>query len=345
MNSMERVNLALQHKEPDRVPVYPLINSVSRQALGLSYSEWTQNVDLCAEAILKTTDELDVDCMCTIVDLSLEAADWGQGIIYPENDAAHPVMDDRFIKSPEEYDKVQIINPRETPRMSGNIGLAKKLYDAKGQEKPLIGFVFGPLGILSMLRSQEKMFLDLIKHPDSMLGALRNITETVKEFCIALIEAGCHGIMLDTLYASRSIMSPKMWDQFEGVYIEEICNTIRDNGGMVMLHNCGNGVYFEEQIERMNPVLISYQHMPPGCETLSDVKEKYGSKTTLMGHIEPGWLCTATPDELREKCRAQIDAYKNGGGFVLATGCEYPSNLDWEFAKIMVEEAQTYGKY
>ena len=37
MKSMERVTLALQHKEADHVPVYPLINSVSRKALGISY--------------------------------------------------------------------------------------------------------------------------------------------------------------------------------------------------------------------------------------------------------------------------------------------------------------------
>ena len=37
MNSMERATLALQHKEADHVPVYPLINSVSRKALGISY--------------------------------------------------------------------------------------------------------------------------------------------------------------------------------------------------------------------------------------------------------------------------------------------------------------------
>lgn len=342
---MERVTLTLQHKEADHVPVYPLINSISRQALGLSYAEWTQNEEKCAEAILKTTDMLDVDCMCTIVDLSLEAADWGQEIVYPEKDAAHPAMDNRLIKSVDDYKNIDIINPRETPRMSGNIRLANMLSKAKGNEKPLIGFVFGPLGILSMLRSQEKMFLDLIKNPDTLHPALQAINETLKEFCKALIEAGCQAIMLDTLYASKSIMGPKMWDDFEGIYVEDLCNSIRKDGGMVMLHNCGNGVYFEKQIKRMDPILISYQHMPPDCETLKDIKEKYGSKITLFGHIEPGWLCTATEEEVRAACREQIDAYKKDGGYILATGCEYPSNLDFRFAEIMVEEAKTYGKY
>ena len=43
---------------------------------------------------------------------------------------------------------------------------------------------------------------------------------------------------------------------------------------------------------------------------MEDVKAKYGDKITLIGHVEPGWLCAATEDELRDMCRKQIDAYK-----------------------------------
>ena len=114
---------------------------------------------------------------------------------------------------------------------------------------------------------------------------------------------------------------------------------------MVMLHNCGNGVYFKEQIARMHPVAISYQHIPLDCTDMDDVKAKYGDQVTLIGHVEPGWLYAATEEELRAMCRKQIDAYKKGGGFILATGCEYPAPLDFTYAKIMVEEAKTYGKY
>lgn len=345
MNAMERITLTLQHKEADRIPVYPLLNSVSRKALGLTYEEWTKDTKKCAEAIIKATEEIGADCMCTLVDLTVEAADWGQEVVYHENAACNPNMNNRFLKTAEDYDKVGIINPNETPRMSEHIELAKLLYEAKGQEMPIIGFVFGPLGVLSMMRGQEQMFVDLIKCPQKMQGALRNITETLKALCAALIESGCHAIMFDTLYASRSIMSPKMWDENEGVYIEELADFVREKGAMVMLHNCGSGVYFKEQIERMHPVAISYQHIPRDCADMAEVKEKYGSQVTLIGHVEPGWLCVATEEELREMCRAQIDAYKKGGGYILATGCEYPAVLDFEYAKIMVEEAKTYGKY
>ena len=345
MNSMERITLALQHKEADRVPVYPLLNSVSRKTLGITYEEWTKDTKKCAEAIIKATEEIGADCICTLVDLSVEAADWGQEIVYHDNSAANPKMDNRYIKTADEYDKVGVINPRETPRMSEHIELARLLYEAKGQEMPIIGFVFGPLGILSMMRGQEQMFMDCIRCPDKMKIALRNITETLKEFCAGLIEAGCHAIMFDTLYASKSIMSAKMWDDNEGIYIEELSDFVREKGAMVMLHNCGNGIYFKEQIERMHPVAISYQHIPFDCTDMADVKKKYGDQVTLIGHVAPGFLFAATEEEVRKMCREQIDAYKKDGGFILATGCEYPASMDFEYAKIIVEEAKTYGKY
>lgn len=112
-----------------------------------------------------------------------------------------------------------------------------------------------------------------------------------------------------------------------------------------MLHNCGDGIYFKEQIERMNPILFSFCHLPPDAESMEDLKAKYGDKVTLCGMVDPADVIAMTEDELREECRRQIDAYAKGGGFILATGCEYPASIDYTKAKIMVEEACTYGKY
>lgn len=344
MNSLERVSLILQHKEADRVPVYPIINSVSRKTLGISYEQWTKDVNLCAESIIKITDELDLDVITTLVDLSVEAADWGQELLYFEDKAACP-SENRVIKSAEDYAKIKRINPRETPRMSEHIELCRKLVEAKGKEKPIVAFVFGPLGITGMLRGQDKMFMDLMMTPDEVHLCLREITETLKEFCTAAIETGVHAIMFDTLFASKTIMSKTMWDEFEGVYMQELADHVRNQGCMVMIHNCGGGVYFDIQIERMKPTAISFLHVPDDASSYAEIKEKYGKDITLIGHVDPGWLMTATLQEVEDECKNQIDTFKKGGGFILSTGCEYPAPLNFEKAKVMVETAKEYGKY
>lgn len=344
MNSLERVNLTLQHKEADRVPVYPLINSVSRKTLGITYEEWTKDIDLCAEAIIKTTDDLDIDVITSLVDLSVEAADWGMEVVYHEDKAAGP-SHNKLIKSPEDYYKIKQINPRETPRMSDHIELCRKLVDARGKEKAIVGFVFAPLGVASMMRGAEKFFMDLIRFPKEVHACVREVTETLKEYCTAIVETGVHAIMFDTLFASRTIMSESMWDEFEGVYIEEIADHVHALGCQVMIHNCGGGPYMKAQIDRLNPIAFSFNHLDKEFSSFEEMKEEYRGKLTLIGHIDPGSLMTASLEEIEAESKRQIDTFKKDGGFILATGCEYPAPLNFDAAKVMVKTAKEYGKY
>lgn len=345
LSSLERVALTLQHKEADRVPVYPLMNGISRRLIQASYKEWALNSDITAEAYQRVTEQFGLDVIVTLTDLSVEAGDYGQSLIFPENEAAHPDHRDLLLKSIEDYSKIEPINPRISPRMSEHIKLCDKLAKAKGKDYPIVAFVFGPLGILSMLRGQAQIFMDILDDPDAVKRAVAAITQTLMDYADAIIETGVHAIMLDTLFASQSIMSKGMWKSFEGVYVQKLAQHIHEKGCMVMIHNCGNGIYFDAQIEMMKPEGISFMHLPDDCKTSEEVKDKYGSMTTLIGHVDPAWVVRANEEDVRKECRRQIDLYKKDGGFILATGCEYPANASMRSAEIIVEEARTYGKY
>lgn len=346
MNSLERVNAILNHKEADHVPVYPLINSISWKYTGITYKEWTLDPKKCAESIIKATDELDLDVVCTLVDLSVEVADWGMEVNYFDNMAAMP-SENKLLKTAEDYKKIEVLNPRETERMSKMIELTKLLSDNYKGEKPVVAFVFGPMGILSMMRGMEALMLDCYKKPakEYMVEAMGKVTDTLIDYCDALIEAGADAIMFDTLFSSKTIMRASMWDKYEGPFVQKLAEHVHAKGKGVMIHNCGDGIYLKEQIERMHPEAISLLYLSPDSNSMAEMKELYGSQTTFIGHIDPGYLMVADEEGLRKQCREMIDAYKKDGGFILATGCEYPALLDDKWAKIMVEEAKNYGKY
>ena len=100
--------------------------------------------------------------------------------------------------------------------------------------------------------------------------------------------------MFDTLFASKSIMSEQMWDEFEGVYMQELADYVHSRDCMVMIHNCGKGPYFNAQIDRIKPIAFSFLHYPAECTSYENMKEKYGDKLTLIGHMEPGWIIRIT---------------------------------------------------
>lgn len=340
MTSRERFAAMLNHKTPDRMPVYPLVNSISRQSLGITYEEWTKDINKCAEAIIRTTDEL--DCLCTLVDLSVEAADFGQELLYFKDKAACPDPAQRVVPTEGDYDKIPRIDPAKGKRMSEHVELCRKLVKARGKDKPVVAFVFGPLGIVSMLRGQQEMFMDLYTAPDEVKKGVEIVSDVLCDWIDQLCATGIDAVMFDTLYASRSIMSAEMWDEFEGVYMTRIAERVRSHGCAVMIHNCGQGAYFDEQYERMKPVLFSFAHPPQGCADMKEAVEKYADKMILMGTIDPGWFMTATPETLKARVEEELAVFGPSKRYVLSTGCEYPACLDFAFPRQMVDMAKAY---
>lgn len=345
MKSMERMVKTLCHEEPDRVPVYPIISGAARKYVNASYQDWATNADIYAESLLKAREDLDLDCIVTLIDLSVECTAWGQKLIFPENEAAHPDYSNCVIQDIDDYQKIKKVDFKNCERMMMHMDACKKLALAANGEFPVIAFVFGPLGTLSMLRNQQDMYLDLYDDPDAVKEAAKEINETLKDYCDALMDTGINGIMFDTLFASGSIMSKDMWDELEGELVEELAESVRKKNGLVMIHNCGQNIYFDAQIRRMHPDAISFLYAPDDCRDFQECKEKYGHLTTLIGCVTPANAVIGSDEEWDAECKQCMDAMAKGGGFVLATGCEYPANASFDRAKRMVELAKTYGKY
>ncbi len=318
VTSLERVALALQFKKADRVPAAPLFCGASHRVLGITYDKWSTDSELAVKSLLASQKLIGFDAFVTLVDLSVEAADFGQEVIFPKNSTAYPNFNNQYIKTADEYDKIKKINPRETKRMKSVIDICSGLAKAKGNEVAILGFLYGPLGVLSQIRGHKELFKDLIRHPKEVLQAIEIITEVLIEYAVAQIEAGAHSVCIDPLYSSPTVLSKS-----------------------------GNGVYFEEVIKWINPVAISVAHPAYGCKSWEEHEQKWGKKIVTIGYSHPSntgliW----SEDEIIEDCRKQIELFKNNdSGFILSTGCEFPPNGNLISAAAMVKAAKIYGAY
>lgn len=347
MTSLERVVAALNYQKPDRVPVVPLVCAASHRVLGCTIEKWAMDAELCTQALLQAQELIGFDAFVTLVDLSVEAYDFGQKVIFPPNSTAYTDTDNPLIKTPEDYYRLEKINPRETTRMKHNLDVIRGLSKAKGNEVAIVGFVYGPLGVLSQLRGHERLFMDCLKNPEGVMAALEVITEVLCEYALAQIEAGAHSICVDTLYASQTIMSKKLWEKIEGPYAKKLADTIKKAGSVLTLHNCGNGIYFDVQQKWMDPVGISHAYPADDCATWEEHAEKWGKQIVTMGYVVPSECgFTMTQEEVIEECRKEIETFKDcNGGFILATGCEYPPNATLLNAIAMVKASKMYGRY
>ncbi len=346
MTPLERVATTLQHKEPDRVPAVPLVCGAARRIYGVTYEEWSKDGEIQAKSMLQAQELIGFDGMLTLVDLSVEAADFGQSMVYPTEDTAHPDYDDPCIKSPDDYTKICRIDPTKSPRMSELVKYCDILMNERGSTVPVMGFVYGPLGILSMMRGAENLFRDCMKYKEQVIAGMEIITDVLVDQIKAMAATGVHGIVLDTLFASNTIMSKKLWKATEAPFAKRLADAIREGGSMVMVHNCGNGIHFDTQIEAMEPVAISFAYEADDCKTMTDLKAKYGDKTCLCGYMSPSqYAFLGTPEQVKEECKKEIQELGKGGGFILATGCEFPPNGSILNAMAMMEAVELYGRY
>lgn len=343
LSSLERVLAAIRHKEPDRVPVAPIVNAGARKINGISFPDYSTSAERAADVLTASTRFIGGDLVVLLLDLSVEAADFGQQVIYPLDSTAHPDYSRPVIGDPDGYAAIKPIDLAGSARMKELVRLCRIMVRRLGLSTLISGFVYGPLGVLSMMRGAQNLFLDCMYHPAKVKEACEAVTETLVEFTAAQCDTGVPAVTIDTLFASKSALPKDVWSEIEGPFAREIAMTIKRKGKIVGIHNCGHGIYFDAQIASMEPDVISFAHLPDDCDSLEELKVRYGDQVTLLGCIPTPLLVHGTPLQVMEECRRQIDILGRDGGFILAPGCEYPPNISFDNAFALTRAAELYS--
>jgi uroporphyrinogen decarboxylase len=262
-------------------------------------------------------------------------------MIYPKDSTAHPDYSDPLIKDVSDYRKLKRVDLKASQRMRNMIESVRLVVESEGEG--IGGFCLGPLGVLSMMRGAEHLFRDCVLHPLEVKAALETITETLIEYCEAQCDAGAIGVCLDTLFASWNGLSREQWEDIEGPFAKQIADAVRAKGGVIFVHNCGDGPYFDSQIRSMEPSVISFAQLPDDCPNAAELKTRYGKEVTLMGYIDTTLLTYGTPYQVMQACKIQIDELGSSPmGYVLAPGCEFPPDAPLENALAIMRAAEIY---
>ena len=80
--------------------------------------------------------------------------------------------------------------PLMSPRSANTTRWALVSRNAIRLRGIVTGFVFGPLGVLSMMRGAENLFKDCLLHPQKVMQACETITGVLIEFVLAQCDAG-----------------------------------------------------------------------------------------------------------------------------------------------------------
>jgi uroporphyrinogen decarboxylase len=374
LTSRERVLCALNHEEPDRVPIF-FGASGATTMLAPAYDRLKAHLGLQREtkvfwrALQYTL--LDEDVMVRFGadarpllagpvplpqehDLSKDAITDSWGLTWRRTPGNHyfeitdPPLKYATIDDLERYPWPDVANPS---RFVGMNAKAKAIQDAGYAVVALSGV--SVFEYCYMLRGVETWLTDLAANPEFALALARKVADLQKAAAIRLMEeAGEHIDVVvtgDDLGSQKgTLLSPKMYRRMFKPLHAEILSAIKSRTkAKIFYHSDGNIIsllndLIEIGVDLLNPVQVSAGDMGDTAR----LKREFGSRLSFCGAIDTqNVLPYGTPDDVRREVRRRIKDLGPGGGYILAAVHCIQPDVPPENVCAMLEEAVVAGRY
>jgi uroporphyrinogen decarboxylase len=382
MTSRERLLTALNHQEPDRVPIDLGGNQTGIHKF--AYKALIDHLGIDDEVrIMDAVQQLAQPCEAVLERLRVDtryvaagaAADWTGGIVQEQRDGRlwHDLVDEFGVRWSMPDDQPYFMDITHHPLANATIedikdypfpkgddpgrfaGLRERALELK-QDTPY-AVISGISGVVYeicwYMRGLENWFDDMLANPafcEALLDQTLNFW--LDWFRGFLDEAGdvVDVIMIGDDLAGQNgpLFNPELYRQIVKPRHKQLAQYIKSRtNAKLWYHTCGACATFipeliDNGIDILNPVQISAAHMAPAT-----LKQQFGSKLTFWGGAIDAQhvLPSGTPDQIRNDVRNHLDAFKPGGGYVFNNVHNIQAGVPAENVLALYDAAYEFGRY
>jgi uroporphyrinogen decarboxylase len=170
------------------------------------------------------------------------------------------------------------------------------------------------------LRGMEDFLIDMVENPDFVDNLLDGITEYYLAVIDESVKYDIDAFTFGEDWGSQDkglIMGPHYWRKYIKPRMARMFSQIRQAGKIVHLHSDGDiSLIFEDLIEIGLDVYNPFQ---PEIMDVFEMKKKYGDRLCFHGGVGvQSVLPYGTPDDVRKNVQRLLKAVGDGGGYILA---------------------------
>lgn len=370
MTSSERLQTALAHKEPDRVPLDlgGIVSGITLYAhrnlckfLGIQEEETlVDRVQYLAKPASTILEQFDIDTryVYDVIPYQVWSHDtegttwkdsWGverrfTGLYYDMT--SHPLAK---VSSLEELKKY--VPPEPSIDFFKKARSEAEVLKSSGKAV-IINCIGSCFEFAWYLRGFAQFMMDLVFQPGLACSIMDIMLDfQLQQFNLLLQEAGTLIDLVlvgDDLATQNSpLISIEMYRKYVKPRQKKLYEFIKTKTSAPLLyHSCGAIADFLEDlveigIEVINPVQVSARSMDPKW-----LKKNFGEALSFWGGIDTQRVLPfGTPEEVREEVRRRIDELAPGGGYVLCAVHNIQADVPPQNIVAMYEEALSYGTY
>jgi uroporphyrinogen decarboxylase len=207
------------------------------------------------------------------------------------------------------------------------------------------------LRLAMFLRGMEQFMIDLVTNPGLAQAIIQHVEAFYLEMDRRIFETV--GDLTDVYFIADDVgmqdglmISPKMFRKFVRPSLERFIEQAHRYSQKVMYHTCGAvrrliPDFIEMGVDILNPIQVSARDMEP-----AGLKRDFGPHLCFHGAMDVQTLLSqGTPDQVRDECNRLFDILGPGGGFILAPTNNVMPETPVENILSMYETARAAGRY
>jgi uroporphyrinogen decarboxylase len=371
VDSRERTLLALQHQEPDRIPIdFWASRGTKRKIeteLGISYEEFLDLHDVdfrYIEGPRYTGPELAREGTSTEGN-SLEVDIWGvprQSIQVQLKDgtAEYAEVYKEVWRSPLESFETseQILEYGHWPSADWfDYGAIEAQCEEVRRSGRVVVFMGDRLNRIAQLkpamymRGMEQIYIDMVERPEMVKAIFHRISSFYVEYGRRILEEANGKIDIlctgdDFGSQNGLLISPEMWHAFLKDGFQSYVNLGKDHGVYVMHHTCGS-IYelIPDMIECGLDILQSLQPEAAAMEP-GRLKEEFGSELCFQGGVSiQNILPRGKAEDIRRHVRSLFEKMAFGGGYIACTSHNIQADTPLSSIEILLQAYKEFGDY
>ncbi len=339
MNSLERCVAAVTFKEPDRIPVIPVLLMQGAKELNLPLERYFSRGENLAEGQLRLVDKYEHDCVFSFPHVVEDVLPFGAGLRYfPDGP---PSVDRMCIHDFSDIDSLSVPDPSAHEQLQQTLRATEKLASKVKGEKLIVGAVIASFSLPSMLMGTEKYMKLLF----SREGEFERYFPKLMQVCIDYttrwanlqLEAGADIIVFADGIASNTILRTHEFEKLALPVIEKMFSGIN---GLIGYEFVGEA----EEIIHMLQGKGAHVFLLGSGDDMVACRAKTGGSTALLGNINNIKLLRWTPERVEFEVKKLIDQMGTGGGFLVGNqGPEIPWDVPDENIHALVRAVRKYG--
>jgi hypothetical protein len=369
LQKLARLNAALRHEEPDRVPISDFF-------WGGFTRRWREELGLPADA--SPYFHYDLDWIVTVPNMDpwirpfetlsetpeeVTVKTGFGAIMHKHFTFPMPEMTAWEIDTFEKLEQVVFDDPAD-PRRFYEAGDNQIAGVGDGFERnspawlatvrslrpdfPVYGSIIEVSECLTRLIGQEHSMLWMGEEPERMGAVINRIGAFYLAMAEAELAAGkglLDGFVIwgDVAYKQSTFMSPTYWREYYKPWVAKIAAAAHEQGLPVIYHGCGNvkaifADYIDAGIDAYNPLEVK-----AGMDCV-DLRRQYGHRMGFCGNSDMQVWETGDRDAIRREVLRKLNAAK-GGGYIFQSDHSVSSAVSGQTYDYIVKLVREYGKY